>query len=107
MPRRAAKTDTNQTAIVQALRKAGYVVAITSQLGDGYPDIHVARAERSTLMEIKTAPSAKWESFDLHSIRRTGLLTDDELEFHNRWPCYIPIVFDVAEAIAAAREACG
>lgn len=107
MPRRAAKIDLAQPAIVQALRKAGYTVAITSQLGDGYPDLHVARSERSTLMEIKTAPSSKWASFDLHSMRRIGLLSDDELAFHNSWPCYIPIVFDVAEALKAAKEMCG
>lgn len=105
MPRRAAKIDLAQPAIVQALRKAGYTVAITSQLGDGYPDLHVAKT-RQVLMEIKTPTSMRWVSTKEGDRSRVELLSDDELEFHNRWPCYIPIVFDSIEAIKAARFWC-
>lgn len=104
MPRRAAKTDTQQTAIVAALRKAGYVVAITSQLGDGYPDIHVAGACSSLLIEIKTCPSAKMARTSIWGDERIRLLTEDEFKFHASWPHAIPIVFDSAEALRCLRD---
>jgi len=35
----AAKSDSNQPAIVEALRAAGYAVDLTHRLGGGFPDI--------------------------------------------------------------------
>lgn len=102
MPRRAAKIDLAQPAIVQALREAGYTVAITSQLGDGYPDIHVANKYSSILLEIKTLPtSGDWSAQPIIGLRRRALLTELELGFHERWPRPIPIVFDADEALLA------
>lgn len=106
MPRRAIhRKDTYQTPIVEALRQAGYTVAVTSQLGDGYPDLHVAKDKRSGLIELKTPPSKKWTGSKFSG--RFTLLSEDEQLFHARWPCYIPIVFDVDEALAAAKKMCG
>lgn len=86
--RRAAKIDTNQPAIVHGLRKAGLSVAITSSLGDGFPDLVVGRAGVTYLLEVKHGK---------------GDLTDDEREFSERWQGHYAIVRSVAEAY----EVCG
>jgi hypothetical protein len=104
MVRRAIhRSDTHQTAIVAALRKAGYSVVITSGLGDGYPDIHVAKIGRSWLIEIKTSPSKKLSDTSVFSLGRTDLLTPEEFEFHAYWPVPIPIVFTAEEALKVIR----
>ena len=75
MKRRAARVDANQTAIVKAFRKLGFSVSITSALGNGFPDIAIAKNYRTRLVEIKDGdkpPSARQ-------------LTADELTFANNW----------------------
>ena len=49
----AGRTDANQGAIVAALRKMGCSVAITSQVGQGLPDLLVGYMGRTVLLEIK------------------------------------------------------
>ena len=51
--RRAAKIDANQNEIVDALRLAGASVAITSAVGDGFPDLVVGYEGENYLLEIK------------------------------------------------------
>lgn len=41
--RRAAKTDDNQKEIVAAFRRLGFTVAVTSALGQGFPDLVVGK----------------------------------------------------------------
>ena len=53
MSKHAKRTDTNQTEIVDALRKAGYEVKITSMYGKGFPDCIVAGGGRVVMFEIK------------------------------------------------------
>jgi hypothetical protein len=52
--RKIAKTDENQPAIVEALRKAGCSVAITAQVGGGFPDLVVGYMGFNYLMEANT-----------------------------------------------------
>lgn len=84
---RARKTDGNQTKVVEALRRAGLSVAITSSLGSGFPDLVVANRsftktgitqwaiDRTILIELKdpSKPPSK------------RALTPDEQKFHNEW----------------------
>ena len=73
--RRAARKDENQLAIEQDLRKLGYSVADTSQLGDGFVDMVVGKHQRNWLFEIKNPkqpPSAR-------------KLTPAEKDFHDAW----------------------
>jgi len=72
---RGNRTDANQTEIVAALRKLGYSVAITSSLGNGFPDIVVGKHGKNWLFEIKDA--AKFPS--------EQRLTDKEQEFFDNW----------------------
>lgn len=100
--RRAARIDSNQPLIVDALRAHGYSVAITSALGKGFPDI-VASKESSAkhglpvniLFEIKDGskpPSAQ-------------LLTADELEFHSKWQGPIFVVNSINQALQIMLDA--
>ncbi len=98
---RAARTDANQTAIVAALRKAGRTVAVTSKMGDGFPDLVVLGSGRVFLVEIKDGDPARCG--DPFSPLRLRLLTHDQAQFFGRWPAPIPIVFTAEEAIEVTR----
>ncbi len=89
--RRAGRIDANQNEIVQALRAVGASVAITSMIGDGFPDIVVGFRGINYLMEIKdgSKPPSK---------RR---LTSDEKEFHDLWRGVAVVANDVDEALKA------
>lgn len=88
--RRAAKVDANQGEIVKALRAIGCTVAITSAIGNGFPDLIVARNRRNLLIEVKDGrlpPSARG-------------LTADQRIFHAEWAGQVDVVNSVDEAIA-------
>ena len=72
MPKRI---DANQPEIVQGLRAIGVRVAITSDLGDGFPDIVCAFRGFNYMLEIKDGnkPPSKRK------------LTDKEQVFHAWW----------------------
>ena len=84
--RHAARVDTNQAEIVDALRRAGCSVAVTSSLGHGFPDLVVGRHDKNYLIEIKHG---------------AGKLTDDEREFHEIWRGSVTVVRSVDQALAA------
>ena len=70
--RKQGRTDANQESIVEALRKIpGVSVAITSSLGNGFPDICVGHKGRNFFFEIKTDDKQK--------------LTKDEIAFSWNW----------------------
>jgi len=72
MPRRARRTDDNQQDVIDALRKAGWHVHVTSHAGDGFVDAVAAKGGRVALIEIKDGrkpPSAR-------------KLTEDEAKVH-------------------------
>lgn len=80
--RRAARVDANQQAVVEGLRKAGASVAITSALGDGFPDLVVGYHGRTVLMELK----------DGRAKTHSRYLTGAEVAFHFHWrgaPCVV------------------
>lgn len=73
---RGKRVDENQKEIVTALRGLGYSVAITSSLGNGFPDIVVGNKMRNNwLFEIKDEKKSA-------SQKR---LTEDEVKFKSTW----------------------
>ena len=89
--RRAARVDSNQSAIVDALRKAGALVQDTSRRGGGYPDLTVGYRGQTILMEVKR-PGGFIEK----------KLTEQQREWINRW-CggKVWLVSSVDEALSA------
>ena len=85
--RRAARTDTNQTAIVSALRRAGCNVLSLAAVGGGCPDLLVHRAGWIYLLEIKDGRKS--------ASRRQ--LTPHQKRFHADWP--VALVTDEREAL--------
>jgi len=62
MRRRAARIDGNHEAVVEALETVGATVQSLAAVGDGCPDLLVARAGRIYLIEVKDGskpPSAR------------------------------------------------
>ena len=92
--RRAARIDANQPEIVDALRAIGATVAITSGLGDGFPDLVVGYGLTTLLMEVKDGKRPP-------SDRQ---LTPDQLKWHGSWAGGpVAVVLDVRGALAACR----
>lgn len=77
--RRAAKTDDNQTAIVDALRNAGCKVLSLAACGKGVPDLLV-------MVPQKHVPD--WFCFlEVKNPAGRGIgLTPDQIKFHAEWP---------------------
>lgn len=81
--RKYGKKDANQTEVVTALRKAGLSVAITSSMGDGFPDLVVSGfsttqmciGKRTVLIELK----------DLSQKPSDRRLSPAEKKFHDSW----------------------
>lgn len=74
--RRAARTDGNHAEVREHLRKLGWAVRDTSAVGHGFPDLLVARAAFTALVEVKDgdkSPSAR-------------KLTPDQERFAKTWP---------------------
>jgi len=70
--RHAKRTDANQEQIVSELRSYGYRVKVTSQIGQGFPDILVSRGKFGIGVEIKDKGKRKQ-------------LTDSEVEMRYWW----------------------
>lgn len=68
------KVDANQPQIAADLRKLGFLVAVTSDLGRGFGDMVVGDPRTLTvfLFEVKN-PEERWK------------LTESEIEFHALW----------------------
>jgi Holliday junction resolvase len=91
MKRRAARTDSNQTEIVEALRKCGALVLSLAALGKGCPDVLTYFKGRLLMLEIKDGNKSP-------SRRK---LTSDQERFHALWSGAIVIVNSVDEALRA------
>lgn len=94
--RRAARTDENHSAVRDGLRRCGYRVHDTHQLGEGFPDFLVgAPWGELFLLEVKNPdkpPSARQ-------------LTADEAEFHSRWRRFpVLVALTVEDAIDQMRR---
>lgn len=95
--RRAARTDSNQQAIVAALRQHGCSVQHLHQLGQGVPDLLVGCEGINYLLEIKD--SAKPPS--------KQRLTPDEVEWHQSWQGKVWVVSSVQQALNICGFGCG
>ena len=96
--RRAAKVDSNQTEIVEALRAIGATVQHLHMVGKGCPDLLVGYksprgVRRNWLLELKDG--------SLSPSRRK--LTEDEDEWHEAWQGSVIVVKSVEEAIMYLR----
>jgi Holliday junction resolvase len=91
--RRRGRTDANQTEIVKVFRKLGFSVAITSMVGNGFPDIVISKHKRNWLVEIK----------DGKRVLSERNLTDDEEEFISNWKGSVFLVETIEQAIALAK----
>ena len=81
---RVRRIDSNQNAIVKRFRALGCVVAVTSSIGNGFPDL-VVRHNWSTkvlLIEIKDGSKSKSRQ----------KLTPDEEKFHMDWSGCVHII---------------
>ena len=87
--RRAARTDANQTAIVEALRKCGASVQSLAAVGKGVPDLLVGLRSRNYLLEVKDGskpPSAR-------------KLTPDQEQWHLKWAGQVLTVTSAEDAL--------
>jgi len=87
----AKRVDRNQPKIVKELRDLGYSVAITSDLGRGFPDIVVGYAGLNILVELKADGKKK--------------LTDDEEKFFSDWQGQVNKCCTTQEILQAIRLA--
>ena len=86
---RAKKIDVNQPTLVKQLRQCGFSVAVTSQLGNGFPDLVVSRNGKNLLVEIKDPNKPP-------SVRK---LTPDEEKFHSTWQGKVIVAMDVEDVL--------
>jgi hypothetical protein len=75
-----SRADLNQKKIVDALRSIGATVEITSQQGNGFPDLVVGYMKRTHLIEVKNPDTNgklratqeifrdKWKGSDVHVV---------------------------------------
>jgi hypothetical protein len=98
MARRAAKTDDNQPAIVEAFRDLGCKVHHTHMVGKGFPDIVVAWGDKSRGPEVVRLVEIK----DGSKPPSKRVLTEPEAEFHESWP--VEIVETIADVERLVRE---
>ena len=74
-----ANRDANQSAIVDALVRAGCCVVDLASVGDGCPDLLVSRNGSMWLIEIKNPASVRRRA------KRYGEMTDQQIEFLAAW----------------------
>jgi len=80
------RVDKAQNEIVIALRGVGAKVAITSNLGNGFPDLLVKFRGTLYLLEVKS---------------KGGRLTEQEREFYDDWQEVTTVVYNSDEALRA------
>lgn len=92
---RAAKIDSNQTEIVEALRKIGCFVQSLATIGKGCPDLLVALDMVWYVMEVK----------DGKKVPSARQLTPDEQRWHDRAKLFGPV--HVVESVEDALRVVG
>ena len=85
------RTDLTQTPIVQGLRGIGVTVAITSDVGDGFPDLVTSSRGRIYMMDCKSGSSRDPEK----------VMTDDQKAFMRKWNAPMYLVWSLAGAMFA------
>lgn len=91
---RASKIDENQPEIVEAFRKMGCSVAITSAVGKGFPDIVVGCNHINLMVEIKDGSKAPSKQ----------KLTSDQIDFHGKWLGSIEVVKNIDDVTRCVKE---
>lgn len=92
--RKAAKTDRNQTEVVNALRQVGASVQSLAATGKGCPDLLVGYRGINYLMEVKDGdkpPSARE-------------LTIDQKHWHSLWRGSVYVVKSTDEALKILQD---
>jgi Holliday junction resolvase len=84
MPKYAARSDSNQQEIIDALRDAGCSVVSIHRVGQGVPDLIVGRNGWNYLLECKVGKAG---------------LTPDEFKFYREWKGQVDIVRSVEDAL--------
>ena len=92
--RARGKIDSNQTAVVQALRAAGMTVWVTSAMGNGSPDLVVGWKGLSVLIELK----------DGDKVPSAQALTVAEQEFCDSWAGQWCVATSAEGAVLAVIE---
>lgn len=85
--RKRGRVDSNQKQLVKELRGIGCSVAITSNLGSGFPDIVVGYRGVNYLLEIK----------DPNKPPSQRKLTQDEIEFQDKWKGQYSVIHTLEE----------
>ena len=96
MPRRAAKVDANQPAIVAALRAMGATVQPLHMVGEGCPDLFVGFREINLLLEIK----------DGDKVPSAQKLTDAQEVWHGNWLGQRVVVNSAEQAVKYVTDVC-
>lgn len=91
MPRYDKRTDENQKSMVNELRSYGFMVKVTSSMGQGFPDVLVAKDRVAMGVEIKV--KGKKEE-----------LTDAEIEMRSWWDV-LGMKYVVAESVSDVMKA--
>ncbi len=94
--RRAARVDANHSSVRRAFEAMGCTVLDLSAHGSGCPDLLVARAKQTVLVEVKDGskpPSARQ-------------LTPDQKEFHKNWNGKIFVVETLDQVMWIANGLC-
>lgn len=85
--RKIARRDRNHLLIVEAFRRMGCSVLDLAAVGNGCPDLLVARRNSMRLIEIKNDKQ-------IPSKRR---LTEDQARFHALWNGHVSVVMDQSD----------
>jgi hypothetical protein len=88
--RRAARTDANQTELVDALRAVGATVQPLHAVGMGCPDLMVGYRGTNYLIEVK----------DGNKVPSKRKLTADQVNWHKTWQGQKSIATTPTEALA-------
>jgi hypothetical protein len=88
--RRANRIDANQTAVINALESAGFLVANLSPMGCGVPDLLVGdNSGLIAMVEVKTI---------------AGALTASEKRFAYRYPGWVLVAHTPEMAVEKCQE---
>lgn len=89
-----ARVDKNQKAIVEAARRYGATVHITSQVGKGFPDLVIGYRGKNWLVEVKDGEAPLSQQH----------LTVDEADWHARWRGNVRVIKSIDELVEMLNE---
>lgn len=87
--RKNGRVDGNQKKIVEQLRRCGFSVSVTSNMGKGFPDIVVGAKGNNYLFEIKDPEK---------SLSRRRLTMDEHL-FKTTWTGQYDVIETIDDAL--------